>query len=349
CSVFDRRKPLRFRPALTPFSDLVVAFGAREELAKDLMTHYEGVLSDLAQADAGEIPKAEPSETANSSQSNGEVEELLARLGTMIGLTEVKSEVATLVNLLKVQALRRRAGLPSANTTMHAVFVGPPGTGKTTVARLFARILKGIGAIESGHLVEVSRAELVGEYIGQTAPRVDAVVDSAIGGVLFIDEAYSLTGAGSNDYGAEAVATLIKRMEDDRERLVVILAGYIDETELFLRSNPGLESRIATRITFSDYGPGELMEILELQAKEAGYVFAVDGAARAADGLAQVWRSRDKSFGNGRFVRNLLEDMMSAHANRVAAVPNPDATVLSTFELGDVEAGLSANPERSTR
>ncbi|CAN5699860.1 hypothetical protein BH18ACT17_BH18ACT17_11850 [soil metagenome] len=325
-----------------PLDSLTIAYGAKMQVDEELQSHFQRVLSDLQHARA--TAESEVAQTEGPSESDGaDVEELLSRLGAMVGMTAVKAQVTTLVNLVKVQALRCRAGLPSTSTTMHSVFAGPPGTGKTTVARLFAQVLKAIGAIESGHLVEVSRSELVGEYVGQTAPRVDAVVDSAIGGVLFIDEAYSLTAAGSNDYGAEAVATLIKRMEDDRERLVVVLAGYLEETDAFLRSNPGLESRIATRITFSDYGPDELMEILELQARENGYAFTEEGATRAADGLTRAWSDRDKSFGNGRFVRNLLEDMMSAHANRVAGLPDLDAAVLSTLEFADVEAGLSAN------
>lgn len=216
------------------------------------------------------------------------VEACIAKLHALVGLQTVKREIDTLVNLAKVSQMRRERKLPVPELSLHLVFSGNPGTGKTTVARIVSQIYGKLGLISKGHLVEVDRSQMVAGYVGQTAPKVAAVVEQALGGVLFIDEAYSLMSKGGQDYGAEAIETLLKLMEDHRDDLVVIAAGYGEEMEAFLSSNPGLRSRFSRTIDFPDYTPEETLEIFERQAKSADYILS--GPARPAMRSASNWR-----------------------------------------------------------
>lgn len=254
------------------------------------------------------------------------LEELQARLDTLVGLENVKEEVRRLVALARVAKARREAGLPVGERTRHLVFAGAPGTGKTTVARILGEMYGALGVVGKGHLVEVTRADLVAGYVGQTAARVNEVVESALDGVLFVDEAYSLAGGGEEDFGREALAELVKRMEDDRERLVVILAGYSAEMQRLLDLNPGLRSRVQGVIEFADYTPEQLAEVYARMAAADGWKLDGGAAAKVAAALADRHAARDASWANARTARALFEETLARHALRVTAdgVITPD-------------------------
>ena len=258
-----------------------------------------------------------------------------SELSSLVGLSQVKEDVESLRNLIKVQALRRQQGLPNTKVSYHCVFTGNPGTGKTTVARIVAGIYKELGLLSKGHLVEVDRSKLVGEYVGQTAPKTNKVIDEALDGVLFIDEAYTLVG-GQNDYGSEAIATLLKRMEDDRERLVVILAGYTNEIKEFIDSNPGLQSRFNRYIHFDDYSAEELLEIFMRNIKKSGYNIRGDAYVQLQINIENATAKRDKKFGNARYVRNLFEKIVQKQANRLSRIQNPTKEQLKMITIEDL-------------
>lgn len=260
----------------------------------------------------------------------------LVELAGLIGLKEVKAEVATLVNLLRVRHLRRDNGLPIPEMSLHMVFTGNPGTGKTTVARLLGRLFVLLGVLPFGKLVELDRSGLVGEYVGQTAQKTLGAVDKAMGGILFIDEAYALAGQGERDFGQEAISTLLKAMEDRRDKFVVIAAGYSEPMERFLESNPGLRSRFNRFIPFADYAPDELLAIFQGMAETGGYMLKPDGAQRARQVLATLHDFKDRHFGNGRTVRNLFEAALAGHANRIAAVAQPSVEELQSLTADDI-------------
>ena len=232
--------------------------------------------------------------------------------------------------------MRKQQGLPNTSVSYHCVFSGNPGTGKTTVARILAGIYKELGLLKKGHLVEVDRSKLVGEYVGQTAPKTNKVIDEALDGVLFIDEAYTLVG-GQNDYGSEAIATLLKRMEDDRDRLVVILAGYTDEIKEFIDSNPGLQSRFNRYIQFDDYSAEELTEIFKHNLRKSRYKIKRDAYDELQLLIAQTVNSKDKNFGNARYVRNLFEKIVQNQANRLSRMVSINNDDLSIITLDDIK------------
>ena len=271
---------------------------------------------------------------ANTTDGNPDVDNL-AELKSLIGLERVKQDVDSLRNLIKIQAMRKQQGLPNTSVSYHCVFSGNPGTGKTTVARIVAGIYKELGILKKGHLVEVDRSKLVGEYVGQTAPKTNKVIDEALDGVLFIDEAYTLVG-GQNDYGSEAIATLLKRMEDDRDRLVVILAGYTNEIKEFIDSNPGLQSRFNRYIHFEDYSADELLEIFMRNIKKSGYNIKGDAYVQLQINIHQATAKRDKKFGNARYVRNLFEKIVQKQANRLSRIQNPTKEQLKMITIEDI-------------
>ena len=263
-------------------------------------------------------------------------------LNSLIGLEDVKAEVRSLANMVKIQKEREAKGLKNTPITYHCVFSGSPGTGKTTVARILARIYKDLGVLKSGHLVETDRSGLIGEYVGQTAPKTNAIIDSALGGVLFIDEAYALTERRGQDYGGEAIATLLKRMEDDRDNLVVIVAGYKDEMRRFVDSNPGLRSRFTRFIDFPDYTGEELYKIYLMRANKYGYKLDADADALLQEQLNQAVEHKNRYFGNGRYVRNLFESCVTFQATRLSKVRNPSVEQLQQLTIEDVQKAYNS-------
>ena len=264
----------------------------------------------------------------------------IAALDELIGLQSVKQQVEDVIAFSKVSVLRKRKGLPVVEMGQHLVFTGNPGTGKTTVARIVGDIYRDLGLLTSGHFVETDGRGLIAEYVGQTAERVKTIVGEAMDGVLFIDEAYALIQGedGSQDYGPEAIATLIKMMEDNRDRLVVILAGYEDEMEQMLASNPGLKSRFKTKIDFPDYGPVELMAIFEQLCAKQAYLLTKDAAEKATALFAAMHEEREQHFGNGRAVRNAFDRAVMNQASRIMRTRRPNKKALQTITDADIPA-----------
>ena len=304
---------------------------------------------------AEETPKEpEPKPSAADSQMKekaGEevkepekIEDLKAELDSYIGLEAVKQEVRNLINLVTVHQLREKNGLPNTDLSLHMVFSGNPGTGKTTIARIMARIYHSLGILSKGQLVEVDRSGLVAGYVGQTALKTSKVIEQAMGGVLFIDEAYALNGGSANDFGQEAIDTILKAMEDHRDDLVVIVAGYDDLMERFIHSNPGLESRFNRFLHFEDYTLDEMMGIFAMQCKKGCYTLA-EGAEEVVRAFIQEENDGGISFGNGRGVRNLFEKILVQQANRLAAMEDVTREDLMTLTAADAEAARSAEQE----
>ncbi|PSB10350.1 AAA family ATPase [filamentous cyanobacterium CCP2] len=263
----------------------------------------------------------------------------MAELNDLVGLDNIKDEVKTLANFLKVQKIREERGLAKTSVSLHAVFCGPPGTGKTTIGRLMGRIYQGLGFLKRGHLVETDRAGLVAGYIGQTAKRVEEVVNSALDGVLFVDEAYALVprgDGGGRDFGQEAVDALLKRMEDNRDRLVVIVAGYTDEMTTFVESNPGLKSRFNRYFYFEDYKPEELLAIFEKMAGKSHFHLTDATRATLLRLFEELYVRRDRTFGNARVARNLFEKSIERQANRLAVLSSLSDEVLTTLLPEDI-------------
>ena len=265
-------------------------------------------------------------------------------LDELIGLGSVKQEVRSLANFVKLQKEREAKGLKTAKVSYHLVFYGSPGTGKTTVARIVGRIYKDLGVLKKGHTVETDRAGLCGQYVGQTGPKTDSVVAKALDGVLFIDEAYSLVpeGGAGNDYGQEAISTILKRMEDYRDRLVVIVAGYKDEMQRFINSNPGLQSRFNRYIDFPDYTGGELTDIFKMYMKKNQYAVSKETEAYLKTRFDYVVEHKDRNFGNARYARNVFEKSIQAQANRLASEKNLDKDKLTELTIEDLKEGFSS-------
>ena len=313
-------------------------------VAAKKLTDFINLMSDFLNEYAVKIPLNEKLYTSqivqNPENSNDpeKLEKLLEEFNALVGLDSVKSEVNSLVNLLKVQKMRREKNMKTSDVSKHMVFSGNPGTGKTTVARTLAEIYRNLGVLKTGQLVEVDRSGLVKGFIGQTAIRVQEVVESALGGILFIDEAYTLTvGKGNGDFGQEAVDTLLKAMEDHRDDLIVIVAGYPDLMAEFLGSNPGLKSRFNKFIHFDDYTANELLQILKGMCTKQDYRLSDAAEKHALEFFEARLESHPDNFANARDVRNYMEKAITNHASRVVSIKDASADCLSTFEVEDLE------------
>ena len=289
----------------------------------DFVTSAEPGFIDKYKVQPQSAGGEKPTAATPAEEKKPDFDELMAQLESLVGLDEVKKDVKNLVNLMKVRKLRAENDLPVPPMSLHMVFMGNPGTGKTTVARILGGLYAAIGVLKKGQLIEVDRSGLVAGYVGQTALKTKEVINSAIGGVLFIDEAYALSSGGENDFGREAIETILKAMEDHRDELVVIVAGYDEPMEEFLSSNPGLESRFNKYFHFPDYNGDQLLAIFKSQCSKNSYVLSEDAETYAREMFTRLYENRDDNFGNGRDVRNCFEDMIVRQSNRVAAMESP--------------------------
>ena len=284
------------------------------------------------------VPAEKAKKDAPPEEEAPSLEELLAELDGLCGLDKVKEDVKGLINLVKVRKLRQEAGLPVPPMSLHLVFMGNPGTGKTTVARLLAKIYHAVGVLSKGQLVEVDRSGLVAGFVGQTALKTQEAVDKALGGVLFIDEAYALANQdNANDFGREAIEVLLKGMEDHRDDLIVIVAGYTDLMGDFIHANPGLESRFNKYFYFEDYDGKQLAEIFRSVCKKNGYTLDEATDQAAAEAFQVMYDRRDENFGNARDVRNVFEAAVARQANRVAAMDAPQMEDLMALTVADLD------------
>ena len=324
--------------------DAIVSDKQAEQAEVDALTSYINRLLDFFKEENG--IESDPIEEVSSADFEGKIvdgtpedaatlEELLAELDGLIGLQSVKRNVHSLLHLQSIQMEREARGLPRIPMSNHLVFTGNPGTGKTTVARMIARIYKKIGLLSKGTFVEVDRSGLVAGYVGQTAIEVSNVLDSAKGGVLFIDEAYALANGVGGDYGMEAIETLLKRMEDEREDLVVIVAGYPKLMERFISSNPGLRSRFSKKIFFPDYTPEELLDILQYMVKKNGFTISEPALDFAYEVLEKKYNTRTEDFANAREVRNFFESAIVSQADRLYGKENITDEELCRLEVDD--------------
>ena len=344
---YDRRYGFNYadrtRHALFQFANLVIKSdgtvttaeaAALLQFKKTIYPHGGDYSSAEDQAPASEEITRETSVEEDPPRP---LEDLLKELDALVGLQRVKEDVRQLINFLKVQKMREEKGMPSLPISRHLVFYGNPGTGKTTIARLLAQIYRSLQILSRGHLVESDRGDLVAGYVGQTALKVKEVVSQALGGVLFIDEAYALNAEGrGNDFGQEAVETLLKLMEDHRQDFVVIVAGYTEKMEDFISSNPGLRSRFNKFLLFEDYTPEQLVEIFKGFCARASFKLTPDAEQRLLDLFKLLSLTRDESFGNARTARNLFEMTISKQANRIVTLANINEEVLATIDAVDI-------------
>lgn len=270
-------------------------------------------------------------------------DEVKKEIESLVGLSTIKEDIDALMDFIKVQLLREAHELPNSSISLHTAFIGNPGTGKTTIARLMGKYFKAIGILAKGHIVEVSRADLVAAHVGGTAEKTNKVIDSALDGILFIDEAYSLSTGSSNDYGQEAINILVDRMEKERGRLAVFFAGYDEEMTGFFESNSGLSSRVTRKFYFDDYNGDELLQILKIICDKQQYTIGQKASLLLKSYFDYIYAVRDSNFGNGREVRNVFEKLIKSQANRLAEIENLSKSMLMAVTDADVEAAIKVS------
>ncbi len=323
------------------FGKSSILLSALEQLKSSKKETYLNLMNQFLQLafQAGiDVPKAEQANDKNVTpiEETDSIEKVLAELEDLIGLDNIKKDVKELINLLEIQKKRLDAGLKNVDIALHTVFLGAPGTGKTTVARLLGRIFKHLGYLSQGQMIETDREGLVAGFVGQTATKVDEVVQKSIGGVLFIDEAYALTQNTFNDYGAEAINTLLKRMEDNRNDLAVVVAGYSEPMKLFVESNPGLRSRFNRYFNFENFTAEQLVEIFEGFCKKNDFLLTLDAKDKMAATFDLLVSKADESFGNARVARNLFEKIVQNQANRLIDKKKLTPKILKIIEEADI-------------
>lgn len=339
---------LKNKPGLPPLAGGAPSYN-RDEILKTIREAEEAARKMLqetrtsgdrppepAEGREGAQPGAEAASGAGEETPAPDMDALMAELDALIGLENIKESVKSLVNLVKVRKLRQEQGLAVPPMSLHMVFLGNPGTGKTTVARILAGLYRAVGVLSKGHLVEVDRSGLVAGYVGQTALKTRQVIDKALGGILFIDEAYALTAKEGSDFGQEAVETLLKAMEDHRDDLVVIVAGYPELMHRFIDSNPGLQSRFNRYFYFEDYTAPQLMEIFLSLCRKNDYALTPEAEEHARAFFEALYEGRGPNFGNARDVRNFFEDVIAVHSNRVSKIEEPTKEDLTLFTKEDL-------------
>ncbi len=313
--------------SLSDFADLLGTIEKADTAAKELLKETSGAHDGSATKPTAEKAPDKPS-----------IDKLLLQLDALVGLSKIKANVKSLINLVKVRKLREENSLSVPPMSLHMVFMGNPGTGKTTVARILSELYCAIGVLTKGHVVEVDRSGLVAGFVGQTAIKTGDAIKSALGGILFIDEAYALVSKdATNDFGHEAVETLLKSMEDHRHDFIVIVAGYEELMEGFITSNPGLASRFNRYFLFEDYSSDELLTIFDGMCSKNEYMLDNDAKIYAAEHFRTIYETRDENFGNARDVRNFFEDVVSVHSDRVSCIEKPTRDDLMTVSKDDLE------------
>ena len=335
----DMKPPGAYLDSLTGFTDIIGTIRQAENAAKELLKETSGPVKNDKNTEQPVKDFKDDEQAEEAPVDEKTLDELLETLDILVGLDNIKQSVKSLINYVKIRKLREENELPNPPLSLHMVFTGNPGTGKTTVARILSELYKAIGVLSKGQLVEVDRSGLVAGFVGQTAIKTSEAVTSALGGILFIDEAYALApepGTG-NDFGREAIEALLKLMEDHRNDLIVIVAGYSEPMERFITSNPGLESRFNRYFYFPDYNSDELYDIFDTMCSKSEYLLTDDAKEYAREHFGMIYETREENFGNARHVRNFFENIVTVHSDRVSSLDGHTRDDLTMVIKEDLE------------